>query len=244
MYELFISTFVTFFVVIDPLGIAPVFAVMTDGASSTFKRKMIIKSVLTGTIILLLFAFVGNGLLKALGISMMAFKTAGGILLFMIALEMVFEMRTERREKKSEAFTHEHGQEQDTEHGQEEEGEQTGQAKPVPAKSTPAEVTYPDEEFDDISIFPMAIPFIAGPGSIATIMLLMSHYPGQFEFQSVVIGAMLVALISTIVILFAASKIIGMLGQTVANAITRILGVLLAAMATQYIFDGIQGTFF
>ncbi|WP_281556903.1 MarC family protein [Thalassomonas sp. RHCl1] len=228
MYELFISTFVTFFVVIDPLGIAPVFAVMTDGASSAFKRKMILKSVITGTIILLLFAFVGNGLLKALGISMMAFKTAGGILLFMIALEMVFEMRTERREKKSEAFTHEH--EQEAEAGQ--------------AAKASEPVTYPDEEFDDISIFPMAIPFIAGPGSIATIMLLMSHYPGQFEFQSVVIGAMLVALISTVVILFAASKIIGMLGQTVANAITRILGVLLAAMATQYIFDGIQGTFF
>ena len=238
MYELFISTFVTFFVVIDPLGIAPVFAVMTDGASNAFKRKMIIKSVFTGTIILLLFAFVGNGLLKALGISMMAFKTAGGILLFMIALEMVFEMRTERREKKSEAFTHEHGDEQ----GEDGESEQSGQATQV--KKAPAEVTYPDEEFDDISTFPMAIPFIAGPGSIASIMLLMSQYTGQFEFQSVVIGAMLVALVSTIVILFAASKIIGMLGQTVANAITRILGVLLAAMATQYIFDGIKGTFF
>ncbi|WDE13576.1 MarC family protein [Thalassomonas haliotis] len=234
MYELFISTFVTFFVVIDPLGIAPVFAVMTDGASSAFKRKMIIKSVITGTIILLLFAFVGNGLLKALGISMMAFKTAGGILLFMIALEMVFEMRTERREKKSEAFTHEHEQQAGA-------GQQAGTAQTAKA---PEQVTYPDEEFDDISTFPMAIPFIAGPGSIATIMLLMSHYPGQIEFQSVVIGAMLVALISTVVILFAASKIIGMLGQTVANAITRILGVLLAAMATQYIFDGIQGTFF
>ena len=242
MYELFISTFVTFFVVIDPLGIAPVFAVMTDGASNAFKRRMIIKSVFTGTIILLLFAFVGNGLLKALGISMMAFKTAGGILLFMIALEMVFEMRTERREKKSEAFTHEHGDEQGNEQGVEEEGEQSGKAKQ--ANKAPAEVTYPDEEFDDISTFPMAIPFIAGPGSIASIMLLMSQYTGQFEFQSVVIGAMLAALVSTIVILFAASKIIGMLGQTVANAITRILGVLLAAMATQYIFDGIKGTFF
>jgi len=147
-------------------------------------------------------------------------------------------MRTERREKKSEAFTHEHGDEQ----GEDGESEQSGQATQV--KKAPAEVTYPDEEFDDISTFPMAIPFIAGPGSIASIMLLMSQYTGQFEFQSVVIGAMLVALVSTIVILFAASKIIGMLGQTVANAITRILGVLLAAMATQYIFDGIKGTFF
>ena len=242
MYELFISTFVTFFVVIDPLGIAPVFAVMTDGASGSFKRKMIMKSVITGTIILLLFAFLGNALLGALGISMMAFKTAGGILLFMIALEMIFEKRTERREKKTEAFTHEHEHEPElvSEQGAEQGVEQgVGQGQQIKA----AVIEYPDEDYDDISVFPMAIPFIAGPGSIATIMLLMSHYPGQFEFQSVVIGAMLATLLSTVVILFAASKIISMLGQTVANAITRILGVLLAAMATQYIFDGIKGTF-
>ena len=209
MYELFISTFVTFFVVIDPLGIAPIFAVMTDGASTTYKRRMAIKATITGTIILLLFALLGTGLLAALGISMMAFKAAGGFLLFMIALEMVFEKRTERRKKRSEEFTHEHS----------------------------------DDDYEDISVFPMAIPFIAGPGSIATIMLMMSHNTGNTEAQGLIIGAMLSALLATIIILFAASKIISMLGQTVANAITRILGVLLAALATQYMFDGIKGAF-
>ena len=78
MYELFISSFVTFFVVIDPLGIAPIFAVMTEGASAKFKRSMILKATFTGTVILLVFALMGNGLLAALGISLMAFKTAGG----------------------------------------------------------------------------------------------------------------------------------------------------------------------
>ncbi len=216
MYELFIGTFVTFFVVIDPLGIAPIFAVMTEGASTRFRGRMIIKSVITGTIILLMFAFVGNGVLTSLGISMMAFKAAGGLLLLIIALEMVFEKRTERREKKSEGLVHEH--EDNVE-------------------------VHPDEEYDDISVFPMAIPFLAGPGSITSILLLMSTYEGNTQAQSVVLGAMLVTLLSTVFILFAASKIIDWLGQTVANAITRILGVLLSALAVQYIFDGIKGAF-
>ncbi len=219
MYELFISSFVTFFVVIDPLGIAPIFAVMTDGASSAFKRRMVLKAIFTGTIILLIFAFVGNGLLAALGISLMAFKTAGGVLLFLIALDMVFEKRTERREKTSEEFTHEHSEE--ALHHQNN-----------------------DDEYDDISIFPMAIPFIAGPGSIAYIMLLMSNHSDDLQSKGVVVGSMLAVLVLTIFILLAATKIITWLGQTVANATTRILGVLLAALATQYIFDGIKGGFF
>ena len=218
MYELFIATFVTFFVVIDPLGIAPIFAVMTDGASGAFKRRMVFKASFTGAIILLMFAFLGTGLLSALGISMMAFKAAGGSLLFMIALEMVFEKRTERREKKTEGLTHDH------------------EGKAVAVENN-------DDDYEDISVFPMAIPFIAGPGSIATIMLMMSHHEGSAQEQGIVIGALFVALLSTVLILLAASKIISLLGQTVANAITRILGVILAALATQYMFDGIKGAF-
>ncbi len=222
MYELFISSFVTFFVVIDPLGIAPIFAVMTDGASSRFKRRMILKATFAATLILLTFALMGNGLLKALGISLMAFKAAGGVLLFMIALDMVFEKRTERREKASEEFTHEHSH---------------------PAENDPPEKQNIDNEFDDISIFPMAIPFIAGPGSIAYIMLLMSNHDGNAQYQWLVIGSMLSVLVLSIFILMTATKLISMMGQTFANAITRILGVLLAALATQYIFDGIKAAF-
>jgi len=222
MYELFIGTFVTFFVVIDPLGIAPIFAVMTDGASAAFKRRMVIRASLTSGIILLIFAFLGNGLLSALGISMLAFKTAGGVLLFMIALEMIFEKRTERREKKSEGLAHDLGQVEGSE----------GNV-----------IVETDEDFEDISVFPIAIPFISGPGSIATIMLLMSQHTGNLEEQGQIIMALLAALLSTVIILLAASKIIGLLGHTIANAITRILGVILAALATQYIFDGIKGTF-
>ena len=219
MYELFISSFVTFFVVIDPLGIAPIFAVMTEGASSQFKRKMILKATFAATIILLMFALMGNGSLSALGISLMAFKTAGGVLLFMIALDMVFEKRSQRREKTSEEFTHEN------------------------PDSNNQPLQKSDAEYDDISIFPMAIPFLAGPGSIAYIMLLMSNHGDNLQNQFVVIGSMLSVLALSVVILITASKVIQMMGQTVAHAITRILGVLLAALATQYIFDGILGTF-
>ena len=222
MHELFISSFVTFFVVIDPLGIAPIFAVMTEGASSKFKRSMILKATFTGTVILLIFAIMGNALLAVLGISLMAFKTAGGVLLFVIALDMVFEKRTERREKRSAEFSHEQMDQKDDSENK----------------------INNDEDYGDISVFPMAIPFIAGPGSIAYIMLLMSNHAENVTAQGAVIGSMLSVLLLSIVILMAATKIIDMLGQTVANAITRILGVLLAALATQYMFDGIKGAFF
>ena len=142
--------------------------------------------------------------------------------MFVIALDMVFEKRTERREKHSAEFSHEHTEQKD------------GSDKK----------TNNDEDYDDISVFPMAIPFIAGPGSIAYIMLLMSNHAEDLTAQGVVVGSMLSVLVLSIVILMAATKIIDMLGQTVANAITRILGVLLAALATQYMFDGIKGAFF
>lgn len=215
MYELFVSSFATLFVLVDPLGLAPIFAVMTEGASDKFKRAMILKAVFAGTIILLTFAITGNALLNSLGISLMAFKTAGGILLFMIALDMVFEKRTERREKASSDFAHEADNK-----------------------------IHSDEEFDDISIFPMAIPFIAGPGSIAYILLMTSEHAGDIQSQGMVIGALISVLILSTIVLLLATKIITMLGQTIANAITRILGVLLAALSIQYIFDGIKEAMF
>jgi len=213
MYELLIGTFVTFFVVIDPVGIAPVFAVLTNGASRSFKHRMVFKATLTGGIILLFFAFLGTYMLSALGISLPAFKAAGGALLFMIALDMIFEKRTERREKTTEGKTHD-------EH-----------------------IHEPDENYEDISVFPIAIPFMAGPGSIATILLLMSQHGGSRMEQGLVIAALFAALLATLIILITATRIIDFLGETVANAITRILGVILAAMATQYMFDGIKAAF-
>ncbi|WP_417316670.1 MarC family protein [Emcibacter sp.] len=211
MYELFITSFVTLFVVIDPPGIAPIFAVMTSGQDAAYKRKMVFRATLVATIILVFFAFVGKGFLGLLGISMAAFRTAGGFLLFLIAMEMVFEKRTERREKKAE-----HDDFYDT----------------------------LQDEPEDISVFPIAIPFMSGPGAIATIMLLMGQAGEDWTSKGLILTALLTVIASTTIILLLSTKIMEVVGHTAANAFTRILGVILAALATQYMFDGIRVSFF
>ena len=133
MIELFTTAFITFVVIIDPPGCAPIFASLTSGTDQSHRRKMAIRSAFVAWCILVFFALLGEPLLGTLGISLSAFRLAGGILLFITAMEMVFEKRTERREERAEEI-----------------------------KGTP--------EAEDISVFPMAIPMIAGPGSIATVM--------------------------------------------------------------------------
>ena len=205
MIELFISAFITFFVVIDPPGCAPIYASLTQGATTSQRRSMAIRAVVIAAVILLVFALVGEQLLSALGISLDAFRIAGGIMLFMIALDMVFERRTERREARAEEINR-----------------------------TP--------EIEDVSIFPMALPMIAGPGSIATIMLLMSRSNGIKE-SAAVLAALAVALLLTLAALLAAGPLMRMLGVRIEAVITRLLGVLLAALAVQFVINGLTGSF-
>ena len=133
-FALLTASLVTFFVVIDPIGIAPIFAGMTEGTPGHHRRNMAIKSVLIATIILFGFAYLGEWLLTALHVSLDAFRAAGGVLLFMLALDMIFEKRTERREERAEKLN--------------EDDQSTAGTH------------------EDISVFPMAIPMIAGPGAI------------------------------------------------------------------------------
>ncbi len=210
MIALFLSAFVTLFVVIDPPGCAPIFASLTNGASNAQRRSMAIRSSMIATVLLLLFALVGEKVLATLGISLDAFRIAGGIMLFLIALEMVFEKRTERRE---------------------------GRADEISRKA--AEEHRPIE---DISVFPMAIPMIAGPGSIATVMLLVSRSHG-LDQTITVFAALLSVLALTLAALIAAGPIMRVLGPKLEAMITRVLGVLLAALAAQFIIDGIIGAF-
>jgi len=210
MTALFLSAFVTFFVVIDPPGCAPIFASLTRGGSPDFRRAMAIRSTMIATGILLLFAIAGEPLLRALGISLDAFRIAGGIMVFLIALEMVFEKRTERREGRAEEITRRQAEEH----------------RPEP---------------EDISVFPMAIPMIAGPGSIATVMLVTSHNHGQALF--VVLAALASVLMLTLAALIAAGPIMRVLGDKLEAMITRMLGVLLAALAAQFVIDGIKASF-
>ena len=202
MIELYISSLITFFVVIDPPGCAPIFAGLTKGATPSHRSAMAIRAVLVASAILFAFALFGEALLKGLGISLASFRIAGGIMLFLIALEMVFEKRTERREDRAAKIA-----------------------------ATP--------EVEDVSIFPMAMPMIAGPGSIASVMLLMSRNEG-IERSLVVLGALATILLLTLVALLAAGPIMRVLGAKIEAVITRLLGVLLAALAVQFVIDGVK----
>ncbi len=205
MTELFLSAFVTLFVVIDPPGCAPIYAGLTAGASPAQKRAMALRACAIAGAILLVFALFGQQLLGALHIGLDAFRIAGGIMLFMIALDMVFEKRTERREARAEKI-----------------------------RETP--------EIEDVSVFPMAMPMLAGPGAIASVMLLQSGAEGWSE-RLVVLAALAAVMVLTLLALLAASPLMRMVGAQVEAVITRLLGVLLAALAAQYVLDGVRGFF-
>ena len=202
MFDLFISAFITLFVVIDPPGCAPIFAGLVGGATPAQARAMALRACAIAAAILVVFALFGEQLLHALHIELDAFRIAGGIMLFLIALDMVFERRTQRREERAEKLRH-----------------------------TP--------EVEDVSVFPMAMPMLAGPGSIATVMLLMSRAQGTGETLAILAALALVMLLSAIA-LVAARPLLRLLGTRVEAVISRLLGVLLAALAAQYVIDGIR----
>lgn len=204
MTELFLSAFVAFFVIIDPPGCAPIFYGLTTGASDQQRRAMAIRAVLVATAILVGFAFLGEPLLRTLGIELDSFRIAGGIMLFFIALDMVFEKRTQRREDRAQKI-----------------------------KETP--------EIEDVSIFPMAMPMIAGPGSIATVMLLFARAHG-LEQNLAVAGALAANLIIMLAALIMVGPLMRLFGQQVEAVITRVLGVILAALAVQFVVDGLKGS--
>ena len=202
MLDLFFSAFITLFVVIDPPGCAPIYAGLVKGATHRQSTVMAARACFIATLILLVFALFGENLLGALHIELNSFRVAGGIMLFVIALDMVFEKRTQRREERADKI-----------------------------KATP--------EVEDVSVFPMAMPMIAGPGSIATIMLLTQRAQGT-EQTLVVLGALAAVMVLTLAALAAAGPLMKLLGTRVEAVITRLLGVLLAALAAQYVIDGVK----
>jgi multiple antibiotic resistance protein len=205
MMELFGSALVTFLVIIDPPGCAPIFASLTRGASPAERRAMAVRSSAIAWAVLMFFALLGRPMLHALGISLASFRIAGGIMLFFIAMDMVFERRTQRREKRAEAI-----------------------------EATP--------EVEDISVFPMAMPMIAGPGSIASAMLWVSRAEDPLHI-AVVLAAITAVMLMTLVTLLAAGPLMRLIGDKIEAAITRILGVILAALAAQFVIDGLKQSF-
>lgn len=193
-----ISAFVTLFVVIDPIGLTPMFIALTQGTDARHRRMVGYRACGVAFGILTLFAFFGEAVLGFIGISMSAFRIAGGILLFITALDMLFERRTKRREDKAD-----------------------------------------EEAFPDPSVFPLAIPLIAGPGAIASMILLAGQAPDVIG-MAFVLGAMLAVLLVALALFMIAGPIEHLLGRVGINVITRILGMLLAALSVQFVLDGLR----
>ena len=192
-----ITSFVTLFVVVDPIGLAPMFVAITQGMSQKKRRSIALRAVAVGGAVLFLFAVFGESVLSFVGISMPAFQIAGGILLFLTALEMLFNRRTKRRENQSD-----------------------------------------DDTADDPSVFPLAIPLIAGPSAITSVILITNNHPGWIGIGEVT--AVMAAVLILVYLMFSIGTLLEqLLGKIGINVITRILGMLLAALAVQFVLEGI-----
>ena len=190
-----LTAFITLFVVIDPPGLAPLFVALTRGETTQHRRAVGLRACITGGALLALFGLFGEAVLGFAGISLPAFRIAGGILLFLTALDMLFERRTKRRRDQS-------------------------------------------SNADDPSIFPLATPLIAGPGAIAT-MILLTGEAGDDLAANIAIYLILLSLIVLVFITFLAAGLIErVLGPTGINVVTRLLGMLLAALSVQFVIDG------
>jgi len=207
MLDLFLSAFVTLFVVIDALGVSPIFATLTAGAPLAHSRAMAIKGTAYASVLLLSFAFGGEWLLTRMGVSLDAFRIAGGLMLLMMSLEMLFEKRQARRETRAEAMADD------------------------------------DDAPEDISVFPLAIPLLGGPGSIAAMMIFMSQ-ADDWTSKGIIVGAMFANMAFALLMLLIAPWLLHKLGHTVGALITRVFGVILAALSMQLIIDGLQHVFF
>lgn len=194
-----ITAFATMIVIIDPFAIGPMFLALTPGMTPAQRRRIAWRSVIIAALLLLVFAAFGEAVLGFIGISMPAFRVAGGVLLFLTALDMLFDRRTKRREDQVEA----------------------------------------EDDHDDPSVFPLAIPLIAGPGSIASVILLTGERPGA-EGLVTVVGITFVVLIIMGVTMQVSGYLERVLGKVGINVITRLLGMLLAALSVQFVLDGLR----
>ncbi len=207
MLEFAVSTFVTFFIIIDPIGTAPLFLAFTNHLEADDRRKAAIRSAIIAAGILLFFGLVGGVFLRSLGITLAAFRTAGGLLLLLLAIDMVLVrhsgLRTTTDEEDEEAQTR-----------------------------------------DDVSVFPLAIPTIAGPGAITSVVLIMGAHAGNLAYQGIIIALMVGVVGLTLLAFLAAGRLMKILGETGINVVTRVLGIVLAAIAVQFIGDGLRELLF
>jgi multiple antibiotic resistance protein len=206
MLEFFFDTFFILFIVVDPLGVAPTYVALTQGETQGERRRIAMRGVIIAAVVLILFLAGGDHLLNLLGISLPAFQIAGGLLLFLLAVDMVF-------------------------------------ARHSGLRSTTEREQREAEHRRDISVFPLAIPLIAGPGAITTVLLMSGAQANDAVAITITLMALLTVLGLTLCTLLFAGRILGTMGETGANVISRVLGIVLAALAVQYVVDGFQSAF-
>lgn len=204
--DLLVNALVTILVTIDPPGLAPIFLGLTTGMNRAQRFQVALRACIISTIILTLFALAGSAILSLFGITLGAFRIAGGILLFWIAFEMIFEKRQARHEKSAErAVTADH--------------------------------------ISNIAVFPLAIPLVAGPGAISAVILLSGSFDGPLA-RVELLGVILLCILVLFTALVIADRLDRFLGETGRMILTRLLGVILAALAVQFVLDGIASVDF
>lgn len=198
-----VTTFLAIFIVVDPFGIVPFFISLTAGFDARRRRRTVLKASLIAFVVLLLFIFAGSAILRFLGIQPGSFYIAGGILLFLVSIDLLF-------------------------------------GKPGRTKTPPQEpgIEQPHVEREDVSIFPLAVPMLAGPGTITTILLYVSAGRGAAEL-SVLTACVAVALACAVLTMSLSAAFLRVLGRTGVSVIERIMGIILAGLSVQFVYDGI-----
>jgi len=200
-----INTFVMLFIVVDPWGIAPLFLSLTKGMSRHDQNKVAIHATLLASVILILFFLIGDDLIAMLGIGLPAFRIAGGILLLLLSIDMVFARHSGLRSATSRE-----------------------QQEAV--------------QRSDITVFPLAFPLIAGPGALTTVMLMASQ-EGDYITMMGSLGVIAAVIVVTLISLLASFRLLKVMGETGMNVVSRLFGLILAALAVQFIIDGIRAGF-
>jgi len=201
-FDAVFNAFVTLLVTIDPPGLAPLFLALTAGMNRTERMQVGVRASVIGFAVLAIFAVAGTAILAVFGITLPAFRVAGGLLLFVIAFEMIFARRNDRKEAQ-------------------------------------ADVAITIDHIRNVAAFPLAIPLIAGPGAISATVLLSGTFAGPLALATLV-GIILVCLLTTYLVFLLAERIDGFLGETGRSILTRLLGVILAALAVQFVADGVR----
>ena len=197
MLEVFIQAFVLYFVVIDPIGNTPLFMSITQNQSEKDKIRTAVEGIIVATVVLILFSIIGQFILSYLNISLESFKIAGGIILFLIALEMLFNKRQERKER------------------------------------------ILDLNKDKISIFPLAIPILAGPAAITSVIVIATKYQSDFKLHLISILGLIGVMITTLSLFILLAKSDKFINRNITNIISRVIAIILAALSIQYIVDGL-----